>query len=905
MKKILLFTILVLGFFLSNAQSFPPKNNTYGVWANRFLTDSTLYLPTGCGVPTDSTFLHDNSHTRKAAKYYDSCGHNEYVWDPALKYWKLGSSNSIDSITKLNDSTALFKRPNGNPDTLVVEGVAASLTQLDSTHALFNRGNNISDTIVVEGGIGGYVTTLLSKADSSAAILDKGGAAPADTLYVLGNTAKLSRLNDSTALLNHGDLTNDTLMIEGNGTGGYVSSLTQLDSTRALLNHGDNTKDTLQIISSALDTISYPTGLSTIGKLYKVADSIAATISLSGTYTNGVGINISGGSINTDTSGVLAAKSWVNNLFQLKGNWALKTDTSLLNLQSRFNLYQPVGNYLLKTDTSLLNIQSRLNLYQVAGNYALKTDTSLLNLAARFGLYQPVGSYLTSGSLSGYAMQSWVTALGYITGITSSNVTTALGYTPYSSSNPSGYLSSYTETDPIFSSSVAHGITSTNISNWNSKQNAITTGTTSQYLKGDLSLGNFPTNVSSFSNDAGYVTNVITSLGYTPYNNTNPSGYITSSALSGYATQSWVTSQGYLTGVSWGAVTGKPSFALVATSGNYSDLSGLPTIPSLSGYATQSWVSGQGYLKSFTETDPTIYSWAKASSKPSYSWSEISSKPSFSTVATSGNYSDLSGLPTIPSLSGYAQLNYGNSGYFKNNSFIQSQATSVGGYTFLGYDYTGTVLLNALGSNSTNDGILKLSNHSNVPTIYLESGSGTVAASSYNVNGGDILPATAGVGSVGSPTNPFGSVNANTIVKNGGTPYQYLMADGSVTTLPNTVVAHNVRYGLTGYGDVCSYTVPSDYWAAQYQIGGDIVVSSISSATMKFQVSFMDMTGSSRTIILMGSITSTGYFFIPTTAITCLGGSTITVSVINTTGGSSNISTSASIMYITDFANPT
>lgn len=36
---------------------------------------------------------------------------------------------------------------------------------------------------------------------------------------------------------------------------------------------------------------------------------------------------------------------------------------------------------------------------------------------------------------------------------------------------------------------------------------------------------------------------------------------------------------GYLTSVSWSAVTGKPTFATVATSGKYSDLSGTPTIP--------------------------------------------------------------------------------------------------------------------------------------------------------------------------------------------------------------------------------------------------------------------------------------------------------------------------------------
>lgn len=42
---------------------------------------------------------------------------------------------------------------------------------------------------------------------------------------------------------------------------------------------------------------------------------------------------------------------------------------------------------------------------------------------------------------------------------------------------------------------------------------------------------------------------VIEALGYTPYNSTNPAGYITSTALNGYATQDWVTKRGYLTSI--------------------------------------------------------------------------------------------------------------------------------------------------------------------------------------------------------------------------------------------------------------------------------------------------------------------------------------------------------------------
>lgn len=42
---------------------------------------------------------------------------------------------------------------------------------------------------------------------------------------------------------------------------------------------------------------------------------------------------------------------------------------------------------------------------------------------------------------------------------------------------------------------------------------------------------------------------------------------------------------------------GGNSLATVATSGSYNDLTNTPTIPSLTGYATQSWVTSQGYTK--------------------------------------------------------------------------------------------------------------------------------------------------------------------------------------------------------------------------------------------------------------------------------------------------------------------
>ena len=64
----------------------------------------------------------------------------------------------------------------------------------------------------------------------------------------------------------------------------------------------------------------------------------------------------------------------------------------------------------------------------------------------------------------------------------------------------------------------------------------------------------------------------------------NDSNFITSAALTGYATEAWVEQKGYLTSVAWGDITGKPTLATVATTGSYNDLIDKPTIPTTANY---------------------------------------------------------------------------------------------------------------------------------------------------------------------------------------------------------------------------------------------------------------------------------------------------------------------------------
>ena len=86
-----------------------------------------------------------------------------------------------------------------------------------------------------------------------------------------------------------------------------------------------------------------------------------------------------------------------------------------------------------------------------------------------------------------------------------------------------------------------------------------------------------------------------------------PMYFCVSESASTFATKFKEFTAGSATSVPWSGVTGKPTFATVATSGSYNDLTNKPTIPSLSGYATQNWVTSHGYLTSIPTATSSAY----------------------------------------------------------------------------------------------------------------------------------------------------------------------------------------------------------------------------------------------------------------------------------------------------------
>jgi len=152
-------------------------------------------------------------------------------------------------------------------------------------------------------------------------------------------------------------------------------------------------------------------------------------------------------------------------------------------------------------------------------------------------------------------------------------------------------------------------------------------------VKADAS--SVPTKVSDLTNDAGY----ITSEGNTTYTLTKSGNTIMLTGSDGNNTSVTDSNTTYSTMTQAQATAGTSTSGLRISPKVLHDTiqEALPTVPSaLSDLTNDMTVSDfqndAGYLTSYTETDPTVPSWAKASSKPSYTASEVGAVPTTRTV---------------------------------------------------------------------------------------------------------------------------------------------------------------------------------------------------------------------------------------------------------------------------------
>lgn len=301
-----------------------------------------------------------------------------------------------------------------------------------------------------------------------------------------------------------------------------------LNSTSVGLGNVNNTTDAAKPISTATQTAlnlkenvsnkNIANGYAGLGADGKLISNQLPAIAITDTYI--VNTQASMLALTAET-GDVAIRTDLNKSFILQG----ATASVLGNWQE---LLSPTGgatSVFGRTGAVVANagdyntsqVTENTNLYYTDARVNANANVAA-NTAAR---HNPVtigtanGLSLSTQSLSlGLASTSTTGALSATDWNTFNGKQNALGFTPYNSTNPNGYIS---------------GITSANVT---------------------------------------------TALGFTPYNSTNPNNYITTGALT------------------WNNISSKPAFATVATSGNYNDLSNRPTIPT----NTNQLTNGAGFI---------------------------------------------------------------------------------------------------------------------------------------------------------------------------------------------------------------------------------------------------------------------------------------------------------------------
>lgn len=174
---------------------------------------------------------------------------------------------------------------------------------------------------------------------------------------------------------------------------------------------------------------------------------------------------------------------------------------------------------------------------------------------------------------------------------------------------------------------------------------------------------------------SGYSSNKILSMESngrmraTSYSNFNiPYSHVTSPPTN---LSQFTNDVGFITGITWSAVTGKPTFATVATSGLYSDLIGTPSIPS--GQVNGDWSSSSGLSEILNK--PSLFSgvYSDLSGKPtlfSGVYSDLTGKPTL----FSGDYIDLTNKPTIPVINGTGFVKVsGTTISYDNNTYLTTE----------------------------------------------------------------------------------------------------------------------------------------------------------------------------------------------------------------------------------------
>ena len=307
-------------------------------------------------------------------------------------------------------------------------------------------------------------------------------------------------------------------------------------------------------------------------------------------------------------------------------------------------------------DGTIYGISTVVNWGDISGTLSSQTD-----------LWSALEGKLDSSIISSYATQSWVSSQGYITGISGADVSTALGYTPISATD-------------IPASLPANGGNASSLA-----------GQAATYYASAGALANYYSTATAVSSAIG---------------------------LSSYATQSWVESKNYISGI-----TG----AMVSTALGYTAISA----NDLAGYATESWVLSKNYISGISSNDVTTalgYTPLSSYTEPvNADWSattglsSIKNKPTLGTAASMAS-TDFRASTWMPT--------YSDVGALSDDTFIPSTAADVNALP-ANINYTSKIILGIGGSEyAPSSGIITLPAYPTIPaSLPANGGSAENAAS--------------------------------------------------------------------------------------------------------------------------------------------------------------------------------
>ena len=514
------------------------------------------------------------------------------------KLYGASSNMSVDSIISGASAGATAIQPNDNITQLTNNaGYITGITSSDVTTAL---GYTPYDSTNPDGYITGItssdVTTALGYTPYNDSNPDGfiSGITSSDVITALGYTPYDSTNPDGYITgITSSDVTNALGYTPYNSTNpdGFISGITSSDVTTALGYTPYN----------STNPNGYITGITSSD----ITTALGYTPYDGTTNPNGYIVGISSSDVTTALG--YTPENVANKVTSLSGS---STDTEYPSAKAVYDAIQAGDITTLAglTDVSISSPSNNQALMYDSSSSKWKNGNVLTSVAWGDITGTLANQTDLQNALDAKTTMTAVEAKGYITGITSSDVTTALGYTPYDASNPNGYIIGISSSDVT----TALGYTPYNSTN----PDGFISGITSSDVT--TALGYTPYN--GATNPNGYITgitssDVITALGYTPYDSTNPDGFIsgiTSSDVTtalGYTPYNGTTNpNGYITGITSSDVTTALGYTPYDSTNPDGYITGISSsdVTNALGYTPYNGTTNpNGYITGITSSDVT------------------------------------------------------------------------------------------------------------------------------------------------------------------------------------------------------------------------------------------------------------------------------------------------------------